>query len=133
MAAHNLHTAHHDQGDWLSPRRALRRAFGGMIAFFCFGLLGFGTYLIRDQFRDPVNSHPASLLFAAVLIATALVMFSYLLYPGDHRQRGHRAVNWPEVTTGRIIELQVHPERKPANDSTDIPLPARYVDTRIRL
>ena len=114
----------------LSPRAAIRRVFGGMAVFVSCPLLGLGAYLIKDQFEDPLGSHPAGLLFAALLIATALVLLSYVIYPGGPRALEANAEPQDEQEKQRTIEVSPLAVR----DRTDLPAQTRYSDTaRIRL
>jgi hypothetical protein len=114
----------------LSPRAAIRRVFGGMAIFVSCPLLGLGAYLIKNQFEDPLGSHPAGLLFAALLIATALVLVSYVIYPGGGRALEADAEFSDGQENQRTIEISplVRESRK------DSPAHTRYCDTaRIRL
>ena len=111
----------------LSSRRGLRRTFGGMAAFLSVAQLALGTYLIHDQFADPVGSHPAGLLFAAVLVASALVLLSYMVHPGARRRSRHTAAEWSE-TAGPVIEVQPKETREPGELATELPVHVRYVD-----
>jgi hypothetical protein len=118
----------------LSPRAALRRTFGGMATFVSLPLLGLGAYLIKDQFENPVGSHPAGLLFAAVLIAAALVLLSYLIYPGGTREP--KAVNpdpQEDLQAERTIDVSGGTQLVLRGKGFDLPVQGRYVDReRIR-
>lgn len=116
----------------LSPQAALRRAFGGMAIFISLSMLGLGGYFIRDQFADPVASHPASLLFAAVLIASGLVLLSYLIHPGATQQpRSAAQHERPAIT--QTIEIPVTRSLEMQQEKPEFAISSRYVDqTRIR-
>lgn len=46
-----------------------------------------GGYILEEQFADPVQAHPAGLLFAAVLIAAAISLLYCLLRPARRVRR----------------------------------------------
>ena len=114
----------------LTPRAALRRVFGGMAVFVSFPLLGFGAYLIKNQFDNPGGSHPAGLLFAAVLIATALVLLSYVIYPGRVGEGESDATELQEEPQNeRIIDISVRlPVAAREEHSNLAAAQERYVD-----
>lgn len=113
----------------LSPRAALRRTFGGMAIFIAAPLLGFGAYLIKDQFENPVGSHPAGLLVAALLIATALVLLSYVVHPGKTHQRKGKLARVEEAECrGRTIEISPGAPLALRSAPSDVPLQDHYVD-----
>lgn len=102
-----------------------------MAVFVSCPLLGLGAYLIKDQFEDPLGSHPAGLLFAALLIATALVLLSYVIYPGGPRALEANAELQDEQEKQRTIEISPLVVRE---TETDLPAHTRYSDTvRVRL
>lgn len=124
-------TRAYSHGAPLSSRAALRRVFGGMAIFVSCPILGLGAYLIKDQLEDPVGSHPASLLFAALLIATALVLLSYVIYPGGPRALEANAELQDEQEKQRTIEISPLVVRE---NRTDLSTHTRYSDTaRIQL
>ena len=130
MQAPESHLIHHRRGALLSPRAAFRRVFGGMAIFVSFPLLGFGAYLINDQFEDPVGSEPGGLLCAAVLIATALVLLSYVIYPGrTHRSPADSAEVQEMQRDERIIDISVSPPAAVQKEAPDLAAHNRHVDT----
>ena len=113
----------------LTPRAALRRVFGGMAVFVSFPLLGLGAYLIEDQFQNPVGSHPAGLLFAAVLIAAALVLLSYVIYPGGmHGAEADTEELQEEPGNERTIEVSVRLPLALPEEHADSAAHHRYVE-----
>jgi hypothetical protein len=133
MQAPESHPTHHRRGALLSPRAAFRHAFGGMAIFVSFPLLGLGAYLIKDQFEDPVGSDPAGLLCAAVLIATALVLLSYVIYPGGTHQSRADSAEVQEMSDERIIDISVSPPATVRKEVPDLAARSRRVDTaRVR-
>lgn len=133
MQAPESHLIHHRRGALLSPRAAFRRVFGGMAIFVSFPLLGFGAYLIKDQFEDPVGSEPSGLLCAAVLIATALVLLSYVIYPGRTHKSPADSAEAQEKRDERIIDISVSPEVTVREKAPDLAAHSRPIDTaRIR-
>jgi hypothetical protein len=105
-----------------------------MAVFVSFALLSMGAYLIRDQFENPVTAHPGALLIAAVLIATALVLLSYLIYPGRPHESAADIMDFAEERpSGRTIDISVRPSLTVRREHSDLPADHRYVDTaRIR-
>jgi len=113
----------------LSPRAAFRRTFGGIAVFVSIPLLGFGAYLIKDQFENPVGSQPAGLLIAAVLIATALVLLSYVIYPLGAREARVDAMESEEHPgRGPTIEVSVAAPVVLQGERFDVPVHNRYLD-----
>jgi hypothetical protein len=124
----------------IAPRRSLaargqfRNAFAG--PGFCVGLslLGLGGYLIADQLAHPFEAQSIGLLFAALLIATAITLLFYLLHP--RRKLRHRLSDWPaadpwEERTAVIARCDTAPRNEHPDGG---PLDGRYVDrARIRV
>lgn len=50
------------------------RTFRGLALFAVVALFGFGGYLIEQQFANPLNAESVVLIFAAVLIATGVIL-----------------------------------------------------------
>ena len=118
----------------LAARGQFRNAFAGPV--FCVGLslLGLGGYLIADQLAHPFEAQSIGLLFAALLIATAITILFFLLHPSRKaRQRGSGRTATPswEEKTGVIVRCGIglrneHPDGGP--------LHGRYVDpARVRV
>ena len=124
----------------LSYRAALRRAFGGMATTAGLILLAWGGYLIRDQFIDPVGSHPGGLLFAAVLIATSLILLAFLIHPGVQHKSKTFACEILDVpapketaTTRAVIDLTADEGMEEHEAPREFSLQNRFVDhARIR-
>jgi hypothetical protein len=113
----------------LSPRAALRRTFGGMAVFISLPLLGLGGYLIRDQFENPLSSHPPGLLVAAVLIATALVLLSYLVHPGGAHQREVVIAEFEEpALSARAIDISASTPLAVRGDHSGMPIQSGYLE-----
>jgi len=118
----------------LTARGQLRNTFAG--PGFCLGLslLALGGYLIADQFENPFEAQSIGLLFAALLIATAITVLLGLLPP--HRKSRHRGAVWP--TTVSWEEKTVVVARRSTGQRIEHPhggpLHGRYVDrARIRV
>lgn len=83
---------------WLAARRSLTArgqfltTFAGLGFALALSLLALGGYLIAEQFRDPVQAGASELLFAALLIATAVTLLYCLLHPS--RKLQPRYVEW---------------------------------------
>ena len=71
----------------LAARGRFWRVFGGQAIFLALAFLMIGAYILEQQFADPVQAHEAGLLFAAVLIATALNLMYCMLYPARRVRR----------------------------------------------
>jgi hypothetical protein len=118
----------------LTARGQLRNTFAG--PGFCVGLslLALGGYLIADQFENPFEAQSIGLLFAALLIATAITLLFCLLHPSWKSR--YRVSVWP--ATASWEEKTVVIARRStgrSNEHTDGgPLHGRYVDrARIRV
>ena len=107
----------------LSPRAALRRVFGGMAVFVALPLLGLGAYLIEDQFENPVSSHPAGLVIAAVLITVALFLLSYVIWPGVGRKdEADLAMIEEPARPTRTIEITMGVPLAVRQEPSDLPI-----------
>ena len=116
-----------------SSRSGLRRTFGGMLTCTALLLLGFGAYLIEDQFANPLTSNPAGLFLAAAMVASGLVLMSYLIHPGVRQGPKVLASQILDIPgSGPAIEVTAR-ESHEAREPQDLALPNRYVDhVRIR-
>jgi hypothetical protein len=66
-------------GSSLSVRGGAVRTFGSLAIFAAFVMLSSGGYLIAEQFANPIEAGSATLLFAALMIATGLTLACPLL------------------------------------------------------
>ena len=112
----------------LSARGQLLHTFAGLGSCLAFSLLALGSFIIEEQFRDPVAASSAGLLFASLLIATAITLLYCILRPSKKlRPRASappHVMSWEpksmviaRATTGMRI-----------GNSKILPLHARYVD-----
>ena len=118
----------------LTARGQLRNTFAG--PGFCLGLslLALGGYLIADQFENPFEAQSVGLLFAALLIATAITVLFCLLHPSRKYRR--RVSVWPATTSWEeqtVVIARCRTGRR--NEQPDGgPFHGRYVDrARIRV
>ncbi len=106
----------------LSARGQFLNTFAGLGFSVAFSLLALGGYLIEQQFENPVAAQSVGLLFAALLIATAITLLYCLLHPSRKARR--RVPVWP---AGASWEHKTGTKHR-----ADLPLHGRYVDrTRI--
>jgi hypothetical protein len=116
----------------LSARGHFLNTFAGIGFSLAFSLLALGSYLIEQEFENPVAAQSTGLLFAAMLIATAVTLFYCLLHP-SRKPPISRAV-WPagaswEQKTAVVARYNAATRMKHRGD---LPLHVRYVDrTRI--
>jgi len=80
----------------LSARGHFLNTFAGIGFSLAFSLLALGSYLIDQEFENPVAAQSAGLLFAALLIATAVTLLYCLLHPS--RKPPRRCAVWPAGT-----------------------------------
>ncbi len=78
----------------LSARGQFLNTFAGIGFSLAFSLLALGGYLIEKQFENPVAAQSVGLLFAALLIATAITLLYCLLHPSKKLRR--RVAVWPD-------------------------------------
>jgi hypothetical protein len=71
----------------LAARGAARRTFAGIAIFLIFSFLGFGAYLIQDEFANPVAAQSIGLFTAALILTTGAILLFYLLQPRKNRWR----------------------------------------------
>jgi len=116
----------------LSARGQVLNTFAGLGFSVAFSLLALGGYLIEQQFENPVAAQSVGLLFAALLIATAITLLYCLLHPSRKARR--RVPVWPagaswEHKTEVAARCNTGARTK---HRADLPLHGRYVDrTRI--
>ena len=116
----------------LSARGHFLNTFAGIGFSLAFSLLALGTYLIEQEFENPVAAQSAGLLFAAMLIATAVTLLYCLLHPSRKPPRRHAV--WPAGPSGEdktVVVARCNAATR-AKQRSDLPLHVRYVDrTRI--
>jgi hypothetical protein len=119
----------------LAARGLFLRAFGGQAIFVALALLGSGSYMLGEQFADPVQAYEAGLLFAAVLIAAAVSLLYCLLHPA--RRTRHLIIIRPKPMSPWKERGLASTQRRALawHENSEDPSPHhRYVDrTRIRL
>src|SRR5712664_1479195 len=81
----------------LTARGQLRNTFAGPGLCVGLSLLALGGYLIADQFENPFEAQSIGLLFAALLIATAITVLFGLLHPSRKSRR--RVSGWPATAS----------------------------------
>jgi hypothetical protein len=110
----------------LSARGHFLNTFAGIGFGLAFSLLALGSYLIEQEFENPVAAQSAGLLFAAMLIATAVTLLYCLLHPSRKPPRRHAV--WPAGTSRDQKTVARCKTATRANQRSDLPLHARYVD-----
>jgi hypothetical protein len=116
----------------LAARGQFLNTFAGLAFCVAFSLLALGSYLIEQQFENPVEAQSIGLLFAALLIATAITLLYCLLHPSRKSRR--RVAAWPgaaswEPRTTAVARCNTRARTKRRGN---LPLHGRYVDrTRI--
>jgi uncharacterized membrane protein YbhN (UPF0104 family) len=114
----------------LSARGHFLNTFAGIGFSLAFSLLALGSYLIEQEFENPVAAQSAGLLFAALLIATAATLLYCLLHPS--RKRPRPCAVWPAGTSREQKTVARCKTATRAKQHSDLPLHGRYVDrTRI--
>ena len=111
-----------------SARGQLLHTFAGLGFCLVFSLLASGSFIIEEEFRDPVAANSAGLLFASVLIATAIILLYSFLHPSKNVQprtgaRPHRMPSQP----GTLVIARTTTGMRIGNPG-NLPLHARYVD-----
>jgi hypothetical protein len=74
-------------GKSLATRGAAIRTFGSFAMFLSLTLLSLGTYIIADEFANPLAAQPMGLFMAAFVLALAVVLLYYLVQPRRNRWR----------------------------------------------
>jgi hypothetical protein len=118
----------------LAARGQFLNTFAGLAFSVAFLLLALGSYLIEQQLENPVEAQSIVLLFAALLIATAITLLYCLLHPSRKSRR--RVAAWPGAACWepRTIVVARCNTGTRIEDRNDLPLHGRYVDsTRIRI
>jgi len=122
-------------GSPLASRGGPVRTFAGLAAFAVLSLFGLGSYLIEQQFTDPMQSQAPALLLGALLLATAIILLYSIVQQAARARRA--TVSQPRtsvqskektVAVARRRTLEWRHERK------DLSFHNRYIDhARIRL
>lgn len=116
----------------LAARGQCLNMFAGIGFFLVFSLLALGGYLIEQEFVNPMEAQSVGLLFAALLIATAITLLYYLLHPS--RKSRHDIAALPATMSweqGNVVVVRAASRTRLA---ADIPPRGRYVDrARIRI
>ena len=118
----------------LSARGQFLNTFAGLGFCVAFSLLALGSYLIEQQFENPVNAQSIELLFAALLIATAITLLYCLLHPSRKSRR--RVAVWPPGASWerRTVVVARSSTGMRTKHRGELPWQGRYVDrTRIRI
>jgi hypothetical protein len=106
----------------LGPRRSLAargqflNTFAGLGFCAVVSLFALGGYLIAEQFENPVKAQSTELLFAALLISTAITLLHCLLHPSRK---------------SRLAVVRCN-TKMPTRHQSDLPWHVRYVD-RMRI
>jgi hypothetical protein len=110
----------------LSARGQRLNTFAGIGFSVAFSLLALGSYLIEQQFANPLQAQSLDVPFAALLIATALTLLFCLLHPSRKRRSEFTelsaALNWEEK------KAPVARSAPRASGSPNTSAPGRYVD-----
>ena len=118
----------------LSARGQVLNTFAGFGFCVAFSLLALGGYLIEQQFENPVAAQSMGLLFAALLVATAITLLYCLLHPSRKSRR--RVAVWPAGASWerRTVVVARSSTGTRTKHRSDLPWHSRYVDrTRIRI
>ena len=117
----------------LSARGQVLNTFAGLGFCLAFSLLGLGSYLIEQEFENPVNAQSIGLPFAALLIATAITLLYCLLHPSRKARR--RLPVWPTgASWERRMVVVARSSTGTQTNRNEPPWHCRYVDrTCIRI
>jgi hypothetical protein len=110
----------------LSARGQFLKTFAGIGYCSAFSLLALGGYGMEEQFANPLEAHPAGLLFSALLIATAVTLLYLLLRP--FRQIANPAASWPACISWEEEGAVVISARHTYENRQPVPLHGRYID-----
>ena len=113
----------------LSARGQFLQTFAGIGYCLAFSLLALGGYGMEEQFANPLEAHPAGLLFSASLIATAVTLLYLLLHA--FKQSGHRIAPWFVGVSLEEESVAVKTAVRSEENRKVIPLHARYVDRAV--
>jgi hypothetical protein len=107
----------------LSARGQFLKTFAGLGYCLAFSLLALGGYGMKEQFANPLDAHPAGLLFSALLIATGVTLLYLLLHPSKQMGAPWPApISWEEESA--IVRFATSSEES----RKAIPPHGRYVD-----
>jgi hypothetical protein len=116
----------------LSARGQCLNTFAGIGFFVVFSLLALGGYLIEQEFANPMEAQSVELVFAALLIATAITLLYYLLHPS--RKSRHHIAALPATVSWEQKNVVVFRSASRTRLAADLPPRGRYVDrTSIRI
>lgn len=118
----------------LAARGQFLNTFAGLGLCVVLSLLALGGYLIHEQFDNPVQAQPVGLIFAALLISTAITLLYCLLHPSTKVR--HRVATWPAASSWeqKTVVVARGNTGMQIEGRNDLPLHGRYVDrARIRI
>ena len=111
----------------LSARGQFLNTFAGIGFCLAFSLLAVGGYLIEQQFANPVQAQSTELVFSALLIATAVMLFYCLLHPS--RKRWRRIAAWPSALSWAEERTVIaRSAARLGEDQKNLRMQNRYVD-----
>ncbi len=110
----------------LSARGQCLNTFAGIGFFLVFSLLALGGYLIEQEFANPMEAQSVGLLFAALLIATAITLLYCLLHPS--RKSRHDIAALSATVSWEQNNVLVARSASRTRLAADMPPRGRYVD-----
>ena len=110
----------------LSARGQCLNTFAGIGFFLVFSFLALGGYLIEQEFANPMEAQSVGLLFAALLIATAVTLLQCLLHPS--RKSRHEIAPLPATVSWAQKNVVVARSASRTRLAADLPSRGRYVD-----
>ena len=112
----------------LSARGQFLNTFAGLGFCVAFSLLALGSYLIEQQFENPVQAQSGGLLFAALLIATATTLLYFLLHSLRKLRRPVSVGPAPVLLEEKTILIVRGSTVKQIEDGNALPLQGRFID-----
>ena len=110
----------------LAARGQCLNMFAGIGFSVVFSLLALGGYLIEQEFANPLEAQSVGLLFAALLLATALTLLYCLLHPS--RKSRHDIAALPATVSWERKNVVVVRAASRTRLAADMPPRGRYVD-----
>lgn len=110
----------------LSARGQCLNTFAGIGFFVVFSLLALGGYLIEQEFANPMEAQSVGLVFAALLLATAVTLLYCLLRPS--RKSRHHIAALPATVSWEQKNVVVVRSASRTRLAADTPPRGRYVD-----